>query len=79
MDHNGQIENDSVSGYQLQIFQILWNRGDLLLRRKYDRWLEEKSEKGRHIKSRQVTLTGLFPGCSSPSGPANLARNPGDL
>lgn len=37
MNHNGQIENDSVSGYHLQIFQILWNRGDLLLRRKYDR------------------------------------------
>lgn len=39
-------------------------------------WLEEKSEKGRHIKSRQMTLTGLFPGWSSVSGPATLARNP---
>lgn len=35
VDHNGQMENDFVSGYHLQILQILWNRGDLLLRRKY--------------------------------------------
>ena len=37
VDHNGPMENDLVSGYHLQILQILWNRGDLLLRRKYDR------------------------------------------
>lgn len=37
VNRNGQIENDSVSDYHLQILQILWNRGNLLVRRKYDR------------------------------------------